>query len=60
MKAKKGIHSGRRLHDHWDNPEDTINVKNDIKVGKGIETAKNIIAKQYSPEKKNRYLSKPI
>lgn len=51
LKAEKEIHPSRRLQNDCNKPEDTIKMKEDRKVGKGIDPAKNCMSGQSAPEK---------
>lgn len=59
MGAEKEINPSRRLQMGWDNPEETIKLKDDMKRGKGINAAKSSISQQNAPEKERWFPGKP-
>lgn len=53
MATKKCINHSRSLQIYWDNLDDTIKVKENMKVGKRIDPTKSDISEQNAPEKKH-------
>lgn len=51
MKAVKGIYPSGGLHSLWINSEDTIIVKDNMKVGNGIDFSKKFISERAASEK---------
>lgn len=51
-KSREEIHPSGGIQIDRNNPEDTNNVKDDMKVGKGIDPAKNCISERNATEKK--------
>lgn len=59
MKVEKGMYPSGRLQKDWDNPGDTIKVKEDMKVGHGIDAATNCISEQNTRGRKRISPGKP-
>lgn len=51
MEAEKGNHQSGSLWVDWDNPEDSIKMKDDMKLAKGIDPAKTCTSERNAPTK---------
>lgn len=60
MEPQTRIYPIRCFQIDWDNPEDNIKVKDDMKVGGGIDTAKNSISDRNAPNKNSTPPEGPI
>lgn len=60
MEAGKEIHTIDRLQIDWGSPGDNIRVEEDMKVRKGIDTAKSCISEKHAPEKNFIFLRSQI
>lgn len=57
--VEKLIKHSEYLHKDWDNPEDAINLKDSMYVGKGNEFAKNCISELDASETRHYFPKKP-
>lgn len=60
MEARKGTYPTGSVRNDRDNPRDTIKVRDNIKVGKESDPAKNNVSEQYALEKKHIFVGGQI
>lgn len=60
MKAKMGTYRSEVLQNDWNNAEDSMNVKQDVKVGKNTDLRNNRNSEQSAWEKKIIYSESQI